>query len=424
MRHSGRRRIDTGTRAFSPLLVATAATTALAVVLALAGAVVGLVALYQLALAVAAFFYRRDRPQGSPLRRLVVLVPAHDEEALIGRCVRSLAEQTYRRELYEVVVVADNCTDDTAAVAKAAGATVLVRDEPEARGKGHAVRWALERVLTEDSPDAVVVVDADSFAMPEFLARLVTVFERGASAVQGESLLEEDGSRAAALRAAAFLLVNRTRPSGRAVLGLPCHLAGNGMLFARELLQAQPWDAFTSAEDVEYWIKLRRAGVAPVFAGGATLRSPAAPTSEAAAVQQLRWEGGKLHVARSQVPQLLFGALRLRRASLLDTALELAVPPLGLLTAVAAAGTIASSVLFATDVLPLWPAIPWFVALAAIPLYVIVGLRAAHAPSSAYRALAAAPALVARKLMRVHRLFTFRADTWVRTERDTRDRIR
>jgi cellulose synthase/poly-beta-1,6-N-acetylglucosamine synthase-like glycosyltransferase len=422
MRHFGRRRIDASAGAIFPLLAATAATTAVASVLAVAGAVVALVALYQLALTVAAFFYRREEADRTPRSRLVVLVPAHDEEALIRRSVRSLTEQTYPRELYDVVVVADNCTDDTAAVAASAGATVLVRTEPEARGKGYALSWALERVLADGSPDAVVVVDADSVAVPEFLARLAAAYERGSPAVQGESLLEEEGSRAASLRAAAFLLVNRTRPAGRAVLGLACHLAGNGMLFARELLRAQPWDAFTSAEDVEYWIKLRRAGVAPAFAGGAILYSPTAPTSEAAAAQQLRWEGGKLHVARAQIPELLVAALRSRRPSLLDAAVELAVPPLGLLAAAALAGTIVAGVLFGADVVPFWSAVPWFVALAAIPLYVVLGLRAAHAPASAYRALAAAPALVATKLTRMHRLFTFRADSWVRTERDARDR--
>jgi hypothetical protein len=189
------------------------------------------------------------------------------------------------------------------------------------------------------------------------------------------------------------------------------------MLFGRELLRTHPWDAFSSTEDVEYWIKLRGAGIAPKFAGGAVLRSPTAPTSKAAAEQQLRWEGGKFHVARAQIPKLVAAAVRLRRASLLDSAVELAMPPLGLLTAAALAGTIASVALLAVDVVPIWSAAPWLVALVAIPLYVLLGLRAAHAPASSYRALASAPALVATKLMRVHRLFTFRADSWVRTDR-------
>jgi len=388
-------------------------------VFAVLGGLVAVFAVYQLVLAVAAFFHRRRGVEGGARTRVVVLVPAHDEAGLIARCVRSLAAQTYRSDLYNVVVIADNCTDDTAALARAAGAEVLVRDEPDERGKGRALRWAIDRILADGSaPDAIAVVDADSVAGPDFLATLVGPFERGALAVQGESLLSEDGSPLSAFRAAAFLLVNRVRPAGRAVLGLPSHLAGNGMLFGRELLRSHPWDAFTSTEDLEYSIKLRLAGIRPAFARGAILHSPAAPSAEAALHQQLRWEGGKLHVARTQIPRLVAAALRTGRPLLLDAAFELAVLPLGLLAALAGAGTVAGAALVWAGALRGWSLIPWLVALAAIPLYVLIGLRAAHAPRSAYRALAHAPLFVVTKLGRAHRLFTFRADTWVRTPRD------
>jgi GT2 family glycosyltransferase len=393
--------------------------TAVGVAFLLLGIVPALLAGYQLVLAVAAFFHRPPAPSDArPHTSVVVLVPAHDEAALIARCVASLLAQTYPARLCSVVVVADNCTDDTAALARSAGAEVLVRDAPDRRGKGHALRWAIERICAgERPPDALVVVDADSFAAPEFLATLVDRFERGAVCVQGESLLAEDGSPATALRAAAFLLVNRVRPSGRAVLGLPSNLSGNGMLFGRELLEAHPWDAFTSTEDVEYWIRLRTAGVEPAFARGAILLSPAAPTAEAASEQQLRWEGGKLHLARTRVPGLLAEALRRRRLSLLDTALELALPPLGVLAAAAIAGTVVGAALAVAGALPSWSLVPWAAALVSIALYVLVGLRAGRAPASAYRALAGAPWLVARKALRIRRLLSFHGDTWVRTQR-------
>jgi 1,2-diacylglycerol 3-beta-glucosyltransferase len=345
-----------------------------------------------------------------------VLVPAHDEELLVGRCVESLLEQTYPRELYEVVVIADNCTDQTAARAEAAGAEVLVRDEPDVRGKGQALRWALDRLLTRaEPPDAVVVVDADTVAVPEFLELLTRPLDDGAEAVQGESLLFDDESP---LRAAAFLLVNRTRPSGKDVLGLPCTLQGNGMLVATRVLRARPWDAFTAAEDLEYTIALRLDGLRARYAGGATLHSPAAPTRASAVHQQLRWEGGKVHVARTQVPRLVSEALRRRDWSLLETALDLAVPPLGLLAALEAAGTAATAIGAAAGAVPLWALVPWAVGDVAVPLYVLIGLRAARAPRSAYRALLHAPVLVARKVAALPRLAGFRADTWVRTERE------
>jgi len=234
------------------------------VVAAVVGSVFAGFGLYQLLLAVAAFRYRPPQATGSPTKRVTVLVPAHDEEALIGRCVESLNAQSYPRELYEVVVIADNCTDDTAEVARKAGAAVLVRSEPEARGKGRALRWAIDRLLAREwPPDAVAVVDADSVAAPGFLETLIRPLEDGALAAQGESLLFDDGSAAAAFRAGAFLLVNRVRPAGRAVLGLPCNLQGNGMLFSTGVLRANPWEAYSATEDLEYSINLLLAGIEP-----------------------------------------------------------------------------------------------------------------------------------------------------------------
>ncbi len=395
--------------------------TSLSVALAIAGGLLAVFGVYLVVLVVAALFYRSGslgEDHAAHHSRIAVLIPAHDEAAFIARCVASLRAQTYPAELREIVVIADNCSDDTAAVAASAGAEVLVRDEPASRGKGRALQWALDRLLIRSPPpDAVVIVDADSVAQVDFLSELVRRFEAGSDAVQGESLLTEDESTEGALRAAAFLLVNRARPMGRAVLHLPSGLSGNGMLFGRDVLVRHPWSAFTSAEDVEYHVKLRLAGVEVAFAQGAVLRSPPAPHARAAEQQQLRWEGGKLHLVRSQIPRLVGRALRERRPSLLDTALELAVPPLGFLAAGAFLLSAVGALLYATGLLSAWALITPLVALASIPVYVLVGFRAAEAPRSAYRSLVRAPGFVVSKTLRAYRLLRFRADSWVRTER-------
>jgi len=394
---------------------------ALELAFAIAGGVVAVLALYLLLVVVAALLGRKRISSAAGTHaqsRIVVVIPAHDEEQLVPRAVASLLDQTYPRDLYEIVVVADNCTDETATVAEAAGATVLVRNVPGSRGKGHALRWSFERILGRHSPpDALVVVDADSVADPAFLAILEARFRAGAEAVQGESLLVPDGSTSGALRAAAFLLVNRARPLGRAVLGLPSGLCGNGMLFSRRLLEDHPWDALTSTEDVEYTVKLRLHGIDPVFARGAIVTSPVAPSVRAAEEQELRWEGGQLHVARTHVPALLSRAVRERRAGLLDVALELSVPPIGYLAAAAAVLTATGGVLVATGIVDAWALAPAAMAAVAILLYVLLGLRAAEAPASSYRALLGAPRLVLRKVAKAYRLRDFHPEDWVRTER-------
>jgi hypothetical protein len=390
----------------------------LGVLAVVVGSIPAGLAVYQLVLAVAAFRYRPLAALDAPSMRIAVLVPSHDEEASVARCVGSLLDQAYPHDLFTVIVIADNCTDETASVARAAGAEVLVRDEPDVRGKGRALRWALDQLL-ERTPgiDAFAVVDADSTAGGDFLAALVRPLEEGAGGAQAESRLVDDGSGPAVLRAGAFRLVNWVRPAGRAVLGFGCNLQGNGMLVSADVLRRRPWDAFSATEDLEYSIGLLLSGVRARFAGGAIVESPAAPSREAAVDQQLRWEGGKLHVARTQLPRLLSAAVRRRDPALLEAAVDLAVPPLGILAAIAAGGTLVCALLAALGVLPAWSVAPWALALVAIPVYVLVGYRAAHAPASAYRSLLSAPLFVARKAASLHRFRTFRPDSWVRTKR-------
>lgn len=359
-----------------------------------------------------------DPPSGRS--RLVVLVPAHDEADFIGRCLASLDAQDYPAATYRTVVIADNCTDSTAAIASSLGAEVMERVDPTARGKGYALRWAMDAILARpDAPDAIVVVDADTVADPGLLTALAAHFEAGAAVVQGEYLvLPESDSAPATLRAAAFMLFHRVRFSGRAVLGLPCNLVGNGMLFASGHLREMPWGAFTSAEDLEYSIELRLAGIGPVYAPQGRLEAPVPEGGRAAGVQRQRWEGGRFHVVRTRLPLLLREVLVKRRWSLADAAVDLAVPPLGVLTMAAAGGTIVSAALAASKRAPWWCAGPWLAASASIPAFVLGGLAAADAPPATYRALAQAPAFVASAgLSRLRLLRGLGADTWERTAR-------
>ncbi len=285
---------------------------ALVVLLTTAAAAALAAVVYLVALAVACRFHRsspRTAPRSHP--RLVVLVPAHNETDYVERCVRSLQVQDYPSDRYDVVVIADNCTDETADLALAAGAKVMERDDPAAAGKGRALRWAMDLLLVErPDVDGFVVVDADSVAEPHLLGGLAARLAAGAEAVQGEYLaLTDDNGARSELRAASMLLFHRVRFGGRAALGLPCHLVGNGMAFSRGLLEAHPWDAFTSAEDLEWSADLRLDGIRPVFAGDARLWAPIAKGGDAARTQRVRWEGGRMHVIRTRVPRMLRGDL-------------------------------------------------------------------------------------------------------------------
>lgn len=389
------------------------------VLLALAGGVVAVFGLYLVLLAVASFFYSQSVEGFSPRSRLVVLIPAHDEETLVGRTVRSLMAQSYPRELFQIAVIADNCTDATAAVAADAGADlVMVRNAPDARGKGYALRWAMDQLLGSDAPpDAIVSVDADTITDPDLLLALAERLEDGAQAVQADYRAFGDGSDSSELRKAAFLLFNRTQPAGRHVLGRSAWLVGNGWLLSTELLRRRPWSAFTSTEDREYSVDLLVDGVRIAFAGAAAVHAPTAPNRRAEKTQQLRWEGGWANLLRGRMLQLLAQAGRRRAPVLLWTAFDLAVPPLGLLAAGAYGGLLISALLALAGAWSGWLVVPWIVASASVPLYVLVGFIAGDAPRAAYRALLHAPLFVLRKPLALRRTLGFRGDTWVRTER-------
>jgi len=389
-------------------------------VVAIAGGPVLLASLYLVVLVIAALRRPPAARLGRGDSRLAVLVPAHDEEDLLPRCIAALRAQDYPEERCRIVVIADNCTDATARVGADAGAEVMVRTDAESRGKGRALRWAMDRLLAEPDPvDAIAVVDADSVPEPGLLRHLEGALIAGAEAAQADYVVLGGTGHGAALREAAFLLFHRARFSGRAVLGLPCSLVGNGMLFQRRLLERLPWNAFTGAEDLEYSTDLRLAGVRPCFVGTAAVAGPAPGFGRAAATQRMRWEGGRFHVVCTRLPKLLAGALRRRDPGLLDAAIDLSVPPLGLLTILCVLGSSAGIAAAMTGAVRPWAGVSWWAASLLLTAYVLIGLRAAGAPASAYRALLLAPRFLVAKLGTYARLSRgLRADRWERTERE------
>ena len=350
--------------------------------------------------------------------RLAVLIPAHNEELLVARCVRSLLAQTWPERQRRVIVIADNCSDSTARVAGEAGAEVWQRTDPNARGKGRALRWAIDRLLAEPSPpDAVAVVDADSLADPGLLEHLDAGLERS-PAVQAEYLvLADPGSRRSRLVALGFLLFHRVRLGGRAGLGLPAALVGNGMLFARALLEEQPWDAFSGVEDLEYTLRLRLAGIRPAYAPQAVVFGPVAAGGRATVRQRERWEGGRLHAMRVWFPRLGRQILR-GRLDLLDAAVDLAVPPLAILAGGVALGAAAGTVLVITGAPAGWAVGGWILAAALLLGFIVVGLVAAGAAAADWLALLAAPGLIGLKLVAYRRFLSgFDPGRWERTAR-------
>jgi len=388
--------------------------------LILAAAPVVVASSYLALLSLAALAYRPNpnaQAAGGP--RLVVLVPAHNEEALIARCVRSLLHQSYPAT--RVLVIVDNCDDTTASQATAAGADVMVREDRMLLGKGYALRWAMDAVLAEtEPPDGIVVVDADSIAEAGLLQGLAGALADGADAAQADyTVLGDEPARPGdRLRALAVLLFNRTRNRGRAVLGLPASLLGNGMLLSRRLLLAQPWDAFSAVEDLEFATRCRIQGVQPRFQADHGVQGPLPTGYQAGIGQRLRWEGGRFHVLRRLGPALLGRLAHRPDLATLDALLDLAVPPLWILFLIALAGLVASIVVVVLDSAAAPAEALWAGSFGLVVIHVLAGLRAGEAPEGSFRTLLGLPGFVAWKL-RVYMSFWkgFDPNRWQRSIR-------
>ncbi|HEY3816659.1 MAG TPA: glycosyltransferase [Polyangiaceae bacterium] len=284
---------------------------------------------------------------GDPSTRFQVVVPAHDEAAGIAETVRSLRDIDYPAELFEVVVVADNCKDDTAARARAAGARVLERTDDELRGKGYALAHAFEACLADAArTDAVVVVDADTVVSRNLLRAFDARLRAGAKAVQADYAVRnpDDGWRTR-LMAIAFGMFHIVRSTGRESLGVSCGLRGNGMCFSTDLLEEVPHDAFSVVEDLEYGIRLGERGHRVHYAGEAHVYGDMVASEKASRSQRARWEGGRMQMAKRHALPLLARAFKERDPVLADLAMDVLVPPLSVLVTAAAVGTAASAAL-------------------------------------------------------------------------------
>ncbi len=296
-------------------------------------ALLAVVALYLLVLTGASFL-RRRLPQGAEAgrRRFAVLIPAHNEELLLGALVRSLQGLDYPAALFDIHVVADNCTDATPSVGREAGAQVHERFAPASPGKAYALNWLIERLLTSGvAYDAFVVLDADSIVSPNFLSEMDAQLRAGARAVQSfNDVANPAESWTASLRYIAFCLICYLRPLGRSGLGVSVGLCGNGMCLSRVVVERFRWDPAAPSEDHEFNLRLLAAGIRVAFAPEAHVYSQMPNSLGAARSQNVRWERGKLELMRRHSPRLLLDGARTGDWSKIDGALALLVPPFSL----------------------------------------------------------------------------------------------
>ena len=263
--------------------------------------------------------------------RVAVIVPAHDEQAGIAVTLRSIQSQLTPND--QLLVVADNCTDTTASIARQLNATVLERRDEYRRGKGFALAFGLES-LSVNPPAVVLFFDADCRIGPETVDLLAREAHATQRPVQALYLCEStaEGGPQQQISSLAFRFKNLVRTVGMTRLGGGCHLTGSGMALPWKLVDKVPWATGNVVEDMQLGIDFTAAGYPPRFVPEATVLSNLPESTAGQLAQRRRWEHGFLTTAINQVPVLLSQAVERRSWSLLVLAVDLAIPPLTLLS--------------------------------------------------------------------------------------------
>lgn len=362
---------------------------------------------------------RQGRPPGSHARpTLAVLVPAHDEEAGIRVTLDALRRQL--RASDRLLVIADNCTDDTARIAREAGAEAIERHDPGRRGKGFALQFGIDHLRLRP-PEVVAVIDADCLPEPDSLDILAVEASTLQRPIQAHyrMTLPADADLQSKISAFAFHLKNFVRPSGLSVLGLPCPLFGTGMAFPWAILRGTPLATGHIVEDMKMGIALAIAGHPPLFEPRAIVTSRFPATEGGRMTQRRRWEHGHLGTIGCEAPRLLYEFARQRRMDLLAAAADTAVPPLSFLSLILAVliGGAALLAALGGSGIALWICL---IAAALAGAGLALAWHAFGRDLLGAGDLLAIPLYVARKIPMYLRVVHRRENRWIRAARDER----
>lgn len=356
-----------------------------------------------------------DRAPPSEPPRLLFLIPAHDEESMISDCLRSLQRLAYPPDRFAVIVVADNCRDRTAELARQHHARVLERHDEQNRGKPYAIAWALDQIDLSDH-DAVIIVDADAIVDPDFARELSASGPLTAIAAQAYHDVRNPGehpmTRMAAVLARAYYEFSFPLKQ-RGGLNVP--LTGPGMTLGSDLLRRHGWKAFSICEDIEVYTQLTAAGERTIGAPRARVYSQEARSLRQASTQRQRWRGGRLAVL-SRSGWSILSSRRIGPHQKLDVIAELAGPGPALHAGLIA--LLVPVVLILSIPGAAWLAVALASSLARPTAYTLAALRADPEPAGALISFLYLPVYVVWRLGTELKAWKAGGEkSWIRTER-------
>jgi len=372
---------------FSPF-----ANTVIGVVLVLILIPLSALLLYQWVLAIASFFFRTPAASTRTAKsHFLILIPAHNEEMGIESSLDSLGRLNYSSTHYQIVVVADRCTDETATIARKIGAQCFERSDGQA-GKGAALAWGIQQARNANIPfDAVVIVDADTVVDRNLLSAFDEKLECGHEVQQGYNYLSNPWSSPfTRIIAVTSTLRNGRYYTGKTVLGIPGMLTGTGMCISAEVLNRHGWTAFSVGEDWEFSVQLLLTGDSIYFNPVARAFARESQGLKQASRQRLRWASGRYAIMGEKLWTLISKGVRSRSYSLIDEAVTLLAPNYSSQASLALA-CLVGGWLVASD--PSWTFVfHWSIgAFITIAGYFMLGVLSTDAPVKALAGLALVP---------------------------------
>ena len=262
---------------------------------------------------------------GASLTRFAILIPAHNEALFLPRLLSSTRMQDYPKERFDAIVVADNCTDRTADIARAHGNIVLERFDEEKKGKGYAIKWSLDTIDLARY-DAVLIIDADCIISANSLKSLDGLIQEKQVIQCYSGVGNPDDSWFTRLLDVSRTINNDVYSPAKQRLGLSSQLIGTGMCFATAILKRFDWDAFTIGEDCEYYVKLIQNGETVGFDWNAKVYHQESSSLKQATSQRMRWSSGRFAIAWKYGFRLLSKGVVERNAVKFDAGLSFILP--------------------------------------------------------------------------------------------------
>ncbi|PKK39191.1 N-acetylglucosaminyltransferase [Clostridiaceae bacterium JG1575] len=320
-----------------------------------------IISLYYTFLAIFSLYVRRRKAKEQGERSFAIVIPAHDEEEVVVQGIESVMRSHYPKALFDVYVIADNCTDQTAQKAQEAGAIVHRREDPEHGGKGYALEWFFERLLKmKKQYRSVVILDADNIIHPDFLKNMNRKMNQGYEVVQGylDSKNPFD-SAITGFYSVEFWISNRMLKLSRDNLGISAQLGGTGFAVNSDILRHYGWDATCLTEDLEFTCKLCLNGYRVGWAHDAVIFDEKPLTLKASWHQRKRWMQGFADVFSQYFFPLMKKGIRTGSLAMVDCAIYSIQPILliifGINALLSIGGNILSLLQVAQGVMPSLP---------------------------------------------------------------------